>query len=92
MRLISTPLFVSLAASMLLGGCRSSTPGVEIRTVQVSQPQPCLPPEKIPDEPARVAGTLTGDAETDLSIITASALLLRAWGQEMHSALVACAN
>jgi hypothetical protein len=65
---------------------------VQVRTVHVPVPQPCLPADQIPEEPPRVASELTGNAALDLPIVAASALVLRAWGQEMRAALVACAQ
>ena len=78
---------------MLLMGCASTTqPGVQIERVYIPQPVPCLPAESIPAEPPRVADSLTGDAAADLPVIAASALLLRAWGQEISAAMHACAD
>lgn len=88
-------LTVSLAALLvllLLMGCASPQQAVEVRLVPVPTPVECLPVEEIPAEPPRVADSLTGDAAADLPVVAASALQLRAWGQEMHGALVACAE
>lgn len=71
---------------------QTAEPGIEVRTVEVPVPQPCLPADQIPDEPATVGALLNGAAAHDLAIIAESALKLRAWGQEMHAALVACAG
>jgi hypothetical protein len=81
-----------LAAALLLAACQTAEPGVEIRTVRVPVPQPCLPAEAIPPEPPQVGALLTGSASHDLTIVAESALLLRAWGQEMAAALRACAG
>jgi len=78
--------------TFLITGCDHAEPGIEVRTVQVPVPQPCLPLDQIPPEPAQVGSQLNGNAAHDLSIVAASALELRAWGQEMASALKACAG
>lgn len=78
--------FVVLA----LTACTEQPGGIEVRTVEVPVPQPCLPADQIPDEPATVASQLNGVAAHDLAIVAASALELRAWGQEMAAALKAC--
>lgn len=76
---------------LALTACQTTQPGIEVRTVEVPVPQPCLPPDQIPVEPPTVGHLLNGAAAHDLSIVTESALLLRAWGKEMHAALTACA-
>lgn len=68
------------------------TRGVEIRTVPVPVPMPCLPADQIPPEPETVGHLLTGSAAHDLVIVAASALRLRAWGQELAAAHQACAG
>lgn len=84
---------VILAAALLLTACKTAEPGgIEVRLVPTPVPQPCLPADQIPAEPASVAAQLTGVAVVDLAIVAASALDLRAWGQEMHSALRVCAG
>lgn len=87
MRLLCLPMLAALAA------CGTAAqPGVEVRTVHVPQPQPCMARSEIPEEPASVKESLTGDAETDIYVISASAGRLRIWGQTLHSAMVACAD
>lgn len=81
-----------LPALILVAGCGHTQPGVKIQRVEVPVPQPCLPADKIPAEPPRVADQLTGNAAVDLPIVAASALLLRAWGQELAAAHRACAS
>lgn len=83
-------LSLTVAAALTLAACQHQG-GVEVRTVQVPVPQPCLTIDAIPTEPPRVADSLTGNAAADLPLVAASALELRAWGQEMHAALTACA-
>lgn len=75
-----------------LSACSTAQPGIEVRTVEVPTPVPCLPANQIPAEPDTVADQLTGNAAADLPIVAASALMLRAWGREMHVALGACAG
>lgn len=82
--------FIPLAL-LGLAACQTAEPGIEVRTVQVPVPQPCLPLSEIPAEPETVSRLLNGMAAHDLSIVAASALELRAWGQEMAAALKACA-
>ena len=73
-------------------GCSHNEPGIEVRTVEVPVPGPCVPRDRIPDEPAAVGDRLTGDPVLDLPTVAASALALRAWGREMEAALIACAE
>lgn len=72
------------------GGC-DQPGGIDVRTVEVPTAVPCLPLAKIPAEPPLVDDQLTGNADADVNIVGASALLLRAWGQQMQAALVECA-
>lgn len=81
-------IMLCLPAAMCTG---PDQPGILVRTVEVPTPVPCVSIEEIPDEPPTVGEQLTGVAAYDLAIVVPSALLLRAWGQEMHAALVACA-
>lgn len=80
------------AASAVLASCNHPQPGIEIRTVEVLAPVPCLPLDSIPPEPAQVADQLTGNAASDLVIVAASALELRAAVITMRAALLACAQ
>jgi hypothetical protein len=70
-----------------VAGC-SHTPEVEIREVQV--PVTCVDPQRIPEEPPRVAQRFNGNARHDLEILAESAQQLRAWGQEMRGLLELC--
>jgi hypothetical protein len=83
-----------LAALGMLAGCGATTPPpaveVRIQRVEIPVPQPCLPKDKIPDEPARIGDRLNSDPVHDLDLVTASAMTLREWGRSMHAALVAC--
>jgi len=80
------------AASAVLASCNHPQPGISVRTVEVPVPQPCLKSEDIPPEPAQVGDQLTGNAASDLLIVAASALELRAAVITMRSALMACAS
>lgn len=83
----------ALCVSVLYtSACSTPQQGVEIRTVNVPTPVPCIPRESIPAEPASVKDSLTGNAAADLPIVAASAILLRSWGREMSAALHACAD
>lgn len=83
---------LAIASAVLLTGC-ATTPqqGISIKEIRIPTPVACVPIEAIPAEPPTVAETLTGNASADLPIVASSALLLRAWGREIHAALVACA-
>lgn len=81
-----------IGAVAMLVACSHNEPGVRVQTVYVPQPQPCLPRDEIPDEPATIGDRLTGDPVLDLPTVAASALALRAWGREMEAALIACAE
>lgn len=78
--------------ALALAGCATDQGGIEVRTVEVPTPVECVPANEIPEEPPTVSDRLTGSAAVDLAIIAESALLLRAWGKEMHAALTACAG
>lgn len=75
-----------------LAACNHPQPGIQVQTVEVPVPSPCLAAEDIPPEPAQVGEQLTGNAASDLLIVAASALDLRAWGITMQAALKACAE
>lgn len=84
--------FSAICSAILLSSCSHNQPGIEVRTVEVPVPAPCIPRDKIPDEPATVGDRLTGDPVLDLPTVAASALALRACGREMEAALIACAE
>jgi hypothetical protein len=67
-------------------------PAVQVvyQTVNVPVAVPCVEKSKIPPEPEKVAGKLTGDAKRDLDTVAASATRLRAWGQVLSSILIGC--
>lgn len=79
-----------LVVSVALAGC-AHKPEV-VREVPVPTPVTCVDPNRIPNEPPRVAQRLTGNARRDLEIVAQSAQELRLWGQEMHSLLELCAG
>lgn len=81
-----------VAAVLLLTACNHPQPGIQVQAVEVPVPQPCLAAEDIPPEPPQVGEQLTGNAASDLLIVAASALNLRAWGITMQAALKACAE
>jgi hypothetical protein len=90
---LAAHIILAGALGITLAACgHSETGGIQVRTVQVPVPQPCLPVDEIPPEPAKVASLLNGIAAHDLAIVAASALDLRAWGQQMEAALRACAE
>lgn len=80
------------AASAVLASCNHTRPGIEVQTVEVPFPVPCLPADSIPPEPPQVGDQLTGNAASDLLIVAASALELRAAVITMRAALLACAQ
>lgn len=74
---------VALIALTLLAGCAHNEPAIEVRTVPVPTPVPCIEASQIPAEPAQVGDRLTGDAVTDFGIVAPNALELRKWGREL---------
>jgi len=79
-----------IAALLALGACQHPQPGIRTEIVNVPVPVSCLPADSIPDEPAQVGDQLTGNAASDLLIVAASALELRAAVITMRAALLAC--
>ena len=79
-------------ASAILASCNHPQPGIRTEIVNVPVPQPCLAKSDIPPEPPQVGEQLTGNAASDLLIVAASALELRATVITMRAALVACAE
>lgn len=63
---------------------------VVYQRVEVPVAVPCVEKSKIPPEPEKVAGKLTGDAKRDLDTVAASATRLRAWGVTMAAILIGC--
>ena len=85
-------LVTVLAAALTTTACKTTQPGVEVRTIEVAVPRACVPLDQIPAEPETVADQLTGQAASDTLILAESALRLRAWGRELRGYLVACAG
>lgn len=83
---------LALAPLALLAACATTPGAVEVREVRVPTPVACVSADAIPPEPAKVGGQLAGDAVTDSSILAASALELRKWGQELSALLTGCAD
>jgi hypothetical protein len=79
-----------LPALFALSACQTTQPGIEVREVEVPVPVRCVDPADVPAEPPRIGDELTGNAVVDLSIVAASALELRKWGQEMAALLRGC--
>lgn len=79
---------LSLALVAALAGCSHNEPGIEVRTVSVPTPVPCVDADQVPDEPARVRNQLNGNAQHDLGIIAPSALELRKWGRDLRALIV----
>jgi hypothetical protein len=66
---------------LMLGGCQTT------RFVTV----PCVSKDqKLPDEPERVGGKLTGQAQRDFQIVAGNNARLRAWGQGLNQILEGC--
>lgn len=84
--------YLVLAAVAFVAACNHPHPGIQVQTVEVPVPQPCLAAEDIPPEPPQVGEQLTGNAASDLLIVAASALELRATVITMRAALLACAE
>jgi hypothetical protein len=82
-------LLIASAAFVLIG-CQHTEPGIEVRTVQVPTPVPCLPADQIPAEPPLVGHLLTGDPAHDIAILAPSALLLRDALRQARAALIEC--
>lgn len=85
-------LLAIMGAVVMLAACSHDEPGIEVRTVEVPVPGPCLPLDQIPEEPDTVADRFTGDKAKDFDILVPSAIALRLWGKEMWAALIACAE
>lgn len=82
--ILLTPLWLGLTA----GACSHDQPGIEVRTVEVPTPVPCVDAAAVPAEPAQVQSLLNGDAEHDLGIVAPSALELRIWGRTLRALIV----
>ena len=79
-----------IAVAMLALSACATTPGpVQVRTVEVVKPipVPCVRPDQIPAMPAKV-----GDQLTDVSVLAASNLRLRAAMGKALALLGACST
>lgn len=78
--------------SLNTSACQTTPVGIEVRKVPVPTPVACVDRDQLPVEPERVLGKLTGNAVVDLSIVAASALELRRWGEEQAALLEGCSQ
>ncbi len=86
-------IFLPGVSILAIVGCHTPpSPGIEIRTVEVPTPVPCLAKDKIPVEPAPISDKLTGNPTEDLPVVVAHSLELLIWGRKEHAALEACAS
>ena len=81
-----------IATLLLLSACKTTPGPVEVRTVTVRVPVSvsCIKPGQIPKAPPRIGSQLTGDAQSDLNLVAASAVRLRAYGDVLLALLTAC--
>lgn len=84
-RLICPALFLLTACA---GGPKPV--GISIHEVPVATPVPCLVADQLPVEPPKVSDRLTGDARTDLLIVSESALELRRYSGALRALLTGC--
>lgn len=77
-----------MLAALALAGCKTTSPAIEVRTVKVPTPVPCVKSSDVPAEPAQVGDQLNGDAAHDLGIVAPSAIELRRWGRELRALIV----
>lgn len=84
MLLLSTPL-------VLLSGCQS-TGAIKVKTVEVpiEVPVSCINKKDIPAEVPKIGDQLTGDAITDIMVITPNALMLRQANNVLRALTKAC--
>lgn len=80
----------ALCLAPFLASCATTQPAVELRTVEIPTPVPCLHEDQIPLEPGKVGSMLNGNAAHDLPIVAASALELRKWGGELMALVQGC--
>lgn len=71
-----------------LAACSHNEPGIEVRTVNVPTPVPCVKASDVPAEPEQVGDQLNGDAVHDLGVVAPSALELRKWGRSLRALIV----
>ena len=76
-----------------LSGCVDTPPpAIEVRTVTVSVPiaTACVSPAQVPAEPPHIGSQLNGDAAHDLDIVSASAIRLRSYAEELSAIVTGC--
>lgn len=79
---------IIIAAAALSACATVSEPGIDVRTVEVPTPVPCVNEADIKAEPDLVGTLLNGDAVHDLGIVSPSALELRLWGRSLLALIV----
>lgn len=81
---------------LLLAGCATTQPAVQVREVPVPTPVPCLTADEYTAlaerMPPRISSQLTGEAAKDLPIIAGSALDLRAYAGDLLAVLLECSE
>ncbi|MBU3076787.1 hypothetical protein [Sphingomonas quercus] len=86
---LNVPLILLVA--LLLAGCATTPPAVEIRTVHVDRPiaVPCIA-GPLPDKPASGLDRVTGLPTHDLDIVGAAYLRIDAHADELRALAAAC--
>jgi len=77
---------VGLAALAIAACSHTDGPGIEVRTVEVPTPVPCVDEADLPAETP--AATLTGDARVDSALLKAETLDLRAENGDLRALIV----
>jgi len=89
MRLILISLApLLLLVPLLLAGCATAQPKIQIQRVNVPVPVACIDRASIPPEPAKV--TLPDDARDAADVAIAQAMTLRGWGHELMALINPC--
>ena len=81
-------ILIAITALGLAACSTTGAPGIEVRTVEVPTPVPCVKSSDVPAEPEQVGDQLNGDAVHDLGIVAPSALDLRKWGRSLRALIV----
>lgn len=74
--------------TLTAGMCETTEPAIEVRTVEVPTPVPCVAASDVPAEPPQVGDQLTGNAVHDLGVLAPNALELRRWGRTLLALIV----
>lgn len=77
---------IALASTALAACSHTDGPGIEVRTVEVPTPVPCVDEADLPAETP--AATLTGDARVDSALLKAETLDLRAENGDLRALIV----